>query len=48
MGQPVPDFSAAATGDRTVRSSDLRGRRVVVYFYPNWPQASADNATRLA
>ena len=34
LGQPVPDFSAAATGDRTVRLSDLRGRRVVLYFYP--------------
>jgi peroxiredoxin Q/BCP len=34
VGQPVPDFSAAATGDRTVRLSDLRGRRVVLYFYP--------------
>lgn len=34
VGQPVPDFSAAATGDRTVRLSDLRGCRVVLYFYP--------------
>lgn len=34
VGQPVPDFSAAATGDQTLRLSDLRGRRVVLYFYP--------------
>lgn len=34
VGQPVPDFSVAATGDRTVRLSALRGRRVVLYFYP--------------
>ena len=34
VGQPVPDFSAAATSDRTVSLSDLRGRNVVLYFYP--------------
>ena len=34
VDQPVPDFSAAATGGRTVRLSELRGRRVVLYFYP--------------
>lgn len=33
-GQPVPDFSAIATGGQTVRLSELRGRRVVLYFYP--------------
>ncbi len=34
VGQPVPDFSVAATGGQTVRLSALRGRRVVLYFYP--------------
>ena len=34
VGQPVPDFSAVATSDQTVRLSALRGRRVVLYFYP--------------
>lgn len=34
LGQPVPDFSAPATGDQTVRLSALRGRNVVLYFYP--------------
>ena len=34
VDQPVPDFSAAATGGRTVRLSELRGQRVVLYFYP--------------
>ena len=34
VGQPVPDFSVAATGDQIVRLSDLRGRPVVLYFYP--------------
>ncbi|SDN81324.1 peroxiredoxin [Vreelandella arcis] len=33
-GQPVPDFSAPATGDTTLTLSELRGRQVVVYFYP--------------
>jgi peroxiredoxin Q/BCP len=34
VGQTVPDFSAAATGDQTVRLSEFRGRWVVLYFYP--------------
>jgi len=34
IGEPVPDFELPATGDKTIRLSDLRGRRVVLYFYP--------------
>jgi peroxiredoxin Q/BCP len=34
IGQPVADFSATATGDTTVTLSELRGKNVVVYFYP--------------
>ena len=34
LGQTVPDFSASATDGLTVRLSELRGRRVVLYFYP--------------
>ncbi|MCE8020329.1 peroxiredoxin [Halomonas sp. MCCC 1A11036] len=34
IGQPIPDFTAAATGDTTVSLSALKGRQVVVYFYP--------------
>lgn len=34
IGQNVPDFSATATGDATVTLSELRGKQVVVYFYP--------------
>lgn len=34
VGQPAPDFALPATGDRTIRLSDLRERNVVVYFYP--------------
>lgn len=34
IGKPVSDFSATATGDTTVTLSALRGKQVVVYFYP--------------
>jgi len=34
IGQPVPDFTASATGDTTVSLSELKGRQVVIYFYP--------------
>ncbi|WP_290787849.1 peroxiredoxin [Halomonas sp.] len=34
IGQPVPDFTATATGDATVSLSELKGRQVVIYFYP--------------
>ncbi|MGQ4878717.1 peroxiredoxin [Billgrantia sp. LNSP4103-1] len=34
IGQPVPDFSATATGDTTISLSALRGRQVVIFFYP--------------
>ncbi|PAU76172.1 peroxiredoxin [Halomonas salipaludis] len=33
-GQPVPDFTAAATGDTTITLSELQGQQVVIYFYP--------------
>ncbi|MGO2393551.1 MULTISPECIES: peroxiredoxin [unclassified Halomonas] len=34
VGQPVADFAATATGDTTVTLSALRGKNVIVYFYP--------------
>ncbi len=34
LNKTVPDFEAAATGDQTIRLSDLRGKNVVIYFYP--------------
>jgi thioredoxin-dependent peroxiredoxin len=34
VGQPAPDFALRSDGGDTVRLSDLRGRPVVVYFYP--------------
>lgn len=34
QGQLAPDFELPATGGHPVRLSDLRGRPVVLYFYP--------------
>ncbi|GAA0572999.1 peroxiredoxin [Halomonas salifodinae] len=34
IGQPVPDFTAQATGDTTVSLAELKGKQVVIYFYP--------------
>jgi peroxiredoxin Q/BCP len=34
LNQPVDDFQAQATGGQTVQLSELKGRQVVVYFYP--------------
>ncbi|MDX1593107.1 MAG: peroxiredoxin [Gammaproteobacteria bacterium] len=34
VGNKAPDFTLPATGDRKIRLSDLRGRPVVLYFYP--------------
>lgn len=34
LDQPVADFSGEATGNQTIRLSDLRGKNLVIYFYP--------------
>lgn len=34
VGSPAPDFALADDGGDTVRLSALKGRQVVVYFYP--------------
>ncbi|WP_282360450.1 peroxiredoxin [Pseudomonas sp. PS01300] len=34
LDQPVADFKAQATGAKTVSLSGLKGRQVVIYFYP--------------
>lgn len=34
LGKTVPNFSLPATGGKTVDLKGLRGRNVVVYFYP--------------
>ena len=33
-GQPAPDFELASDSGKTVKLSDLRGKPVVLYFYP--------------
>lgn len=33
-GKAVPSLKLAATGDKTVDLKDLRGKNVVLYFYP--------------
>lgn len=34
IGKKVPDFKLPATGDQTIKLSDLKGKNVVLYFYP--------------
>ena len=33
-GDPAPDFELTSDSGDTIRLSDLRGRKVVLYFYP--------------
>jgi peroxiredoxin Q/BCP len=33
-GQPAPDFELSTDTGKTIRLSDLRGKPVVLYFYP--------------
>ncbi|WP_417551282.1 thioredoxin-dependent thiol peroxidase [Methylophaga sp.] len=34
LQQTVPDFELPATGGKTIRLSELRGKNVLIYFYP--------------
>jgi peroxiredoxin Q/BCP len=34
LNKVVPDFTCAATGGKTVQLKSLRGKKVVLYFYP--------------
>ncbi|MEM9999470.1 MAG: peroxiredoxin [Pseudomonadota bacterium] len=34
VGNPAPDFSLPADGGKTMTLGELRGKKVVVYFYP--------------
>jgi peroxiredoxin Q/BCP len=33
-GKKVPDFKLPATGEKTIALSELKGKNVVLYFYP--------------
>jgi peroxiredoxin Q/BCP len=34
VGDPAPDFTAMANGGTEIRLSELRGKSVILYFYP--------------
>jgi len=34
IGKKVPNFDAPATGDQNIKLSALKGKKVVLYFYP--------------
>jgi len=34
VGNPAPDFELLADGSQTIKLSDFRGKRIVLYFYP--------------
>ncbi len=34
MNRVVADFTCQATGDKTIRLKDFRGKKVILYFYP--------------
>ena len=34
LGHALPDFTVTSTGGRDIRLSELRGKAVVLYFYP--------------
>lgn len=34
LDQPMPEFSCAATDDQQIALASLRGKNIVIYFYP--------------
>ena len=34
LGEKVPDFKAPSTGNKTIKLSSLKGKNIVIYFYP--------------
>ena len=34
IGKKVPQFSLPATGNQTIKLSELKGKNIVIYFYP--------------
>ncbi|WP_422134443.1 peroxiredoxin [Endozoicomonas sp. ALD040] len=47
LGQPVTEFTAQATNNTTVTLSELKGKKVVIYFYPkdNTPGCISEGQT---
>ena len=47
LGQAVTDFTAQATNNTTVTLADLKGKKVVLYFYPkdNTPGCTSQGQT---
>lgn len=43
LNEPIPDIELPATGDKHLKLSDLRGKRLVLYFYP---KASTSGCTQ--
>ncbi len=34
LGKKIPDFELSATGDKSIKLSECKGKNVVLYFYP--------------
>ena len=34
IGGKVPEFSLPSTGNKNVRLSGLKGKNIIIYFYP--------------
>ncbi len=34
VGHSVPDFTVSATGDKSIKLSDYKGKNLILYFYP--------------
>jgi len=34
VGKKVPEFNVLSTGDKTLKISSLRGKNIIIYFYP--------------
>ena len=34
LGKKVPNFDLPATGDKNIKLSTLKGKKVIIYFYP--------------
>jgi peroxiredoxin len=47
-GKPAPDFELASDSGERVKLSSLRGKPVVLYFYPKDDTRSSFNSKRVA